>query len=51
MEGRTMAVNCPKCNAALDVDEDELDEGRPEHICLGGGFVFHENHNVEVFKG
>ena len=24
-----MAVNCPKCNAALDVDEDELDEGDP----------------------
>ena len=20
-------VNCPKCNAAIDVDEDELDEG------------------------
>jgi alpha-aminoadipate carrier protein LysW len=20
-------VNCPKCNAAMDVDEDELDEG------------------------
>jgi lysine biosynthesis protein LysW len=24
-----MAVNCPECYAALDVDEDELDEGDP----------------------
>ncbi len=22
-------VNCPKCDAAIDVDEDELDEGDP----------------------
>jgi len=27
MEERTQMVNCPLCDAAIDVDEEELDEG------------------------
>jgi len=26
---RQQMVNCPKCEAAIDVDEEELDEGDP----------------------
>jgi alpha-aminoadipate carrier protein LysW len=27
--GRKQMVNCPKCEAVIDVDEEELDEGDP----------------------
>jgi alpha-aminoadipate carrier protein LysW len=27
LEGEEIVINCPKCDAVLDVDEEDLDEG------------------------